>query len=277
MVSTFLHDNGGYPRRVVDNIELWPHLLKAYSSSNPVKVLAEGDSWLAYPEMLQTKNITCQLADANKETTVLLLCIASSGDEAVTMMSHSDNKKAMLGALQQYDFDVLLFSGGGNDIVGRYDFDFFLKYKDDGMSWQECILTDRLKRRILQIKNAYLDLLEYVFQYSKNQNIRVVTHTYDNLTPSPKGLFKNESWLYPFLKNANITDKNEQVEVVKHVMGMFVEMLKEVKESTQAQKRFIVVETNGLVKPNEWVNEIHPNASGFKKVADRIYEQAIKR
>ena len=74
-----------YIRRVAKDINEWVNLESAYQTYKPLRVLAEGDSWLAYPEILGTKNITYQLAD-NHENRVIILCLAHSGDEAVTMM-----------------------------------------------------------------------------------------------------------------------------------------------------------------------------------------------
>jgi hypothetical protein len=40
--------------------------------------------------------------------------------------------------------------------------------------------------------------------------------------------------------------------------------------------RFRVVDTRNFIEENEWLNEIHPTGEGFKKIADRIYNEGIK-
>lgn len=263
-----------YPRRVVNDPDKWMELVQAYATSKPKRILAEGDSWLAYPQILGSKNITLQLADNYDD--MIILCLAASGDEAVAMVSSLSNKAPLMSALRQYDFDVLLFSGGGNDVVGEWDFDFFLNEKTSGMSWQDCIHLERFERRLNQIENAYLDLLEYTFLYSRNKKIKVVTHTYDYLIPDPKGVVGGKSWMYPYLMVKNITEKSDQINIAKYLLNRFVEMLAEVAKSPIAQSRFQVVNTFGSVKSDEWANEIHPTSKGFMKVADKIYIESLK-
>ena len=266
--------SGAYPRLVVNDVAGWMELVQAYSTSKPKRLLAEGDSWLAYPQILGSKNITLQLADNYDD--MILLCLATSGDEAVAMLSSLSNKAPLMSALRDYDFDFLLFSGGGNDIVGAWDFDFLLKEKASGMNWQDCIHAERFDRRLDQIRNAYLDLLEYTFLYSRNKKIKVVTHTYDYPIPDPKGVVGGKSWMYPYLMAKKITDKSDQKNIAKYFMNRFAEMLAEVAKSPVAQSRFQVVNTFGLVKADEWANEIHPTAKGFKKIAKKIYVESLK-
>lgn len=191
------------------------------------------------------------------------------------MMSSLSNKKQLMDALISYEFDVLLFSGGGNDIVGEWDFDFFLNEKKDGMSWKECINEKRLARRVDQIKNAYLDLLDYTFAYARSKaTIKVVTHTYDYPIPDEKGVLGGKSWMWPYLMQKKIYDPTDQIEIAKHAIGKFAAMLGDIESS--ANGRFKAVNTCGLVRPNEWANEIHPSTEGFKKVTDKIYVEALK-
>ena len=97
------------------------------NARNPKRILAEGDSWFAYPRRFfafgDASNVVQVLG---KKKTYVILTTASNGDEAVIMMS-GDQKFSLMKKLKHIEFDVILFSGGGNDIVGKYDFDFFLK------------------------------------------------------------------------------------------------------------------------------------------------------
>ena len=166
-MPTFLGQNANYPMRVVSDPKLWEGLLWDYHTSipNPKRVLAEGDSWLAYPQLLGVKNIVWHLA--NNYEDVLLLSLAYSGDTAVNMLA---NREKLLETISKYEFDYLLFSGGGNDIVGKWDFDFMLNEYQAGMTAEDCINKKRFERRIDQIKLAYMDLLEYTFTYAKSKD-----------------------------------------------------------------------------------------------------------
>ena len=89
------------------------------------KILAEGDSWFAYPRrfliFVKDANIIDHLAE---KPNLIILNSSKNGDEAAEMVS-GDQKRAYLKRISKMDFNLVLFSGGGNDIVGRYDFDFY--------------------------------------------------------------------------------------------------------------------------------------------------------
>ena len=150
-MPTFLGQNAVYPMRVVNDSKQWEELLWAYHTSipNPKRILAEGDSWLAYPQILGVKNIVWHLANNNDYEDALLLSLAYSGDTAVNMLA---NREKLLEAISTYEFDYLLFSGGGNDIVGKWDFDFMLKDYKAGMTAEDCINKKRFERRIQKVK-----------------------------------------------------------------------------------------------------------------------------
>ncbi len=272
-MPNLLGQNAAYPMRVINDSKLWEDLLWAYHTSipKPKRVLAEGDSWLAYPQLLGVKNIVWHLA--NNYDDVLLLSLAYSGDTAVNMLA---NREKLLEALSKYEFDYLLFSGGGNDIVGKWDFDFMLKDYKKGMTAEECINKQRFERRIEQIKLAYMDLLEYTFEYAKSKNtIKVITHTYDKAIPNEKGVVSGSAWMWPYLVAKGITNASIQKEIAIYALGAFAEMVTMLAKEPICKGRFIVVETRDTVNPNEWENEIHPTTKGFKKVAEKIYQNII--
>lgn len=272
-MPTFLGQNAVYPMRVVNDSKQWEELLWAYHTSipNPKRILAEVDSWLAYPQILGVKNIVWHLANNNDYEDALLLSLAYSGDTAVNMLA---NREKLLEAISTYEFDYLLFSGGGNDIVGKWDFDFMLKDYKAGMAAEDCINKKRFERRIDQIKLAYMDLLEYTFTYAKSKDtIKVITHTYDKAIPNEKGVVSGKAWMWPYLVAKGITDKAIQKEIALHALGAFAEMVNKLANDPISKGRFIVVETRDTVNEDEWENEIHPTTKGFKKVAERIYRK----
>lgn len=263
----FPQNTDPYPMRMVDDPAKWPGLIQAYSTQPCKKILAEGDSWLAYPQLLGVKNICWHLANGYDD--VLLLSLVYSGDTVGNMLT---NREKLLETLFNHEFDYLLFSGGGNDVVGKWDFDFFLKPYQPGMTWQDCLDDVRLNRRIAQIKNGFLDLIEYTFTYAKSKDtIKIVTHTYDKVIPSKIGVLGMDSWLWPYLEAKNIKDPQMQFEIANEVLGRYASEIATLVSDHRAKGRFIQVETRGCVHPSEWENEIHPNSAGFKKVTAKIY------
>ncbi|QMV14967.1 peptidase C14 [Vibrio spartinae] len=264
---------------VTSDSRTYKKLLEDWYRPNKLRVLAEGDSWFAYPRKYLLfggdSNIIDHLADNSR---LLIYNTSCNGDEAVDMVS-GEQKLSLLKRLSHNEFDLLLFSGGGNDIVGRYDFGFFIREMKPGKTWEQCINKDRVEMKLQQIENTYRILCELTLDYSKNPNIQIITHTYDLVQPNKKGfeLFDviplGRSWVYPYLKQKGITDDNDQKKIVTYLLTQFKERL----QAVAAEYPILtVVNTQGLLNDSEWLNEIHPNSSGFGKVADCIFENAIK-
>ena len=257
----------------------------ARASPQLKRVLAEGDSWFAYPPKFIWFGGANNVVDWLKKdygNQFLLDDLSSNGDEAVAMLS-GDSKLEMLRRLNEDHFDILLFSGGGNDIVGRFDFDYFLLPKTATNTWQDCINYSRFERRLKQIQLAYADLVELTLQYSANPDIRILTHTYDLAIPSKEGatffggllqIDGGRSWMYPYLVDKGITGFADQKAIVHHLLTEFKTAMQQV--AADCRGALLVIDTHHTVKANEWLNEIHPNSQGFHKVAQKIYEQGIK-
>lgn len=241
---------------------------------NAMKILAEGDSWFAYPPKFiafgQASNVVAHLGSNHD---MVVYSSASSGDEAVAMLSGPE-KRSLCKRIQANNYDFLLFSGGGNDIVGRYDFDFLLQAKKPGGSWESCIKKDRLANKLEMLRLVYEDLIDRTYEYSGNRNIKIVTHTYDQAIPSMEGfeLFNTvplgKAWMGPFLKKKEINDPEDQKQIVSYILNAFRGMLLETQAMFPGQ--FYVVDTWGSVRDDQWLNEIHPTPAGFGTVAGKI-------
>ncbi|MBN1832081.1 MAG: hypothetical protein JW896_08210 [Deltaproteobacteria bacterium] len=131
-------------------------------------VVSEGDSWFAYPPKWiiagGTSNIISFLKKMDKFN---FLEMARNGDEIVDILS-GDSKFDILKAISENPVDFLLISGGGNDLVGSYDFEFLLRRNENGTKATDFINKQRFDRKISQITNAYADLVDYCSEYSKN-------------------------------------------------------------------------------------------------------------
>lgn len=251
-------------------------LLRRYPART--SIIAEGDSWFAYPPkgvlFGRPSNV---IAHLRRRERFNLLQLSSTGDEAVPMLS-GRSKFRLIKLLHRYPVDFLLFSGGGNDLVGRYDFEFFLRRGVSSSDWSDYLDHERLGRRIDQIENAYADLLDFCASYSANPELRVVTHTYDYAIPDPQGaeflggLFKihaGKSWVYPYLRDAGVPRRFDRT-IIRHLIDRLADCLLDLADANPG--RFIVADTRGTVNPTrEWLNEIHPTSKGFGKVTDVVY------
>lgn len=240
---------------------------------NAKRILAEGDSWFAYPRRYLLFGAAANVIDhLAKRPDLMIYNTASNGDEAVTMLS-GEQKLQLIKRINHHHFDHLLFSGGGNDIVGRYDLGFFLRPHRAGMHWQDCIIERRLAMKLEHLKISYQILCELAQEHSQNTDIKIITHTYDLAPPSETGfeLFDliplGSSWMQPYLLAKNIQSREDQAAIVGYLLGAFRQMLLNLGET---ERRLTVVDTQGLLQPEEWLNEIHPTSEGFGKIANAI-------
>jgi len=247
-------------------------------------IVSEGDSWFAYPKKWivvgKPSNLISHISSATWRK-ANFLTMASSGDEAVDMIS-GKQKHQLVDILRWHSkaknrkpVDLLLFSGGGNDIVGEDDFERFIKpYKKSYTTGRQCINLPRLNRKTKQIGLAYQELLDIRDHYTPST--LVLTHTYDYPYPSLTGaeflggLIKSKAWMKRFMDAAGI-EEALQADVIKVFMDS---MADEVLKIAAKREGFIVIDSRGtLAGKKEWLNEIHPTSKGFKAIANLMFEQ----
>ena len=177
-----------------------------------VTIVADGDSWFAYPpEWLPLggkTNLIEHLASLVRGK-ANFMDMAANGDEAVDILS-GKQKHALIKHLRWHEqarnrkpVDLLLFSGGGNDVVGENDFERFIyaRWRPEWTRAEQAVNQARLKRKAKQVGLALLELLDIRDQYSPDT--LVMTHTYDYPFPSLKGarfwggLYSTASWMKP--------------------------------------------------------------------------------
>lgn len=252
-----------------------------------VTIVAEGDSWFAYPPNWYLAGPPSNLIDHISSWTrrkANFYSPTSSGDEAIQMLS-GRQKHHIIDVLRWQPsrdnvnpVDVMLFSGGGNDIVGENDFERFLKPCQSGDTAKQYVHLTRLRRKARQIELAYHELIDIRDHYSKNTLI--VTHTYDYPYPSTQGgeflggLISIESWMKPYMDDINIPEEL-QCDVIRIFMDTLAEGLLKVQ---RVRSGFVVVDTRNTLKgKKEWLNEIHPTSKGFEDLARPIYNELVKR
>jgi len=247
-----------------------------------ITIVSEGDSWFAYPSKWfigKPPNLVSQISGWSRHRANFLK-MASNGDEAVDMVS-GKQKHELTKILRWHEdaknrkpVDLLLFSGGGNDVVGSNDFERFIRPYKSGYSARQCLRIRRLTRKIKQIGLAYEELLDIRDHYSPTT--LVMTHTYDYPFASLQGanflggLIKTEGWMKRFMDEIQIPD-SLQTAVIREVMDTMAE---EILAIAQSRPGFIAVDTRGTLMDKEnWENEIHPDEDGFTAIADRMYSE----
>ena len=250
-----------------------------------INIVAEGDSWFAYPRRFLISGPRANIIDHIAHTTarsgkVNLLRLAINGDEAVEMMSGAQkHDMARLLHTAGNDVHLILFSGGGNDVVGKWDMERLLNPYQAGFSAADCINTERFNRKIKQVSLAFEELIDIRNEYAPMA--KIVTHTYDWVQPDEKsakfiaGLVAKGPWIYPYMEDKGIPERLH-LPIVKKLLGELKTRLTNLASKPKNKDKFYVVNTQGILRPghgSDWKDEMHPTSSGFGRITEKYYGQ----
>lgn len=250
-----------------------------------VSIVAEGDSWFSYPPKSLVFGKKSNAMDhihgftrVDGQPHANILRLEASGDEAVEMTDPEKSQfQALRRTLRDCKPDLLLFSGGGNDIVGKRDLPPLLRDWSEGASAKECVEGTLFEERLAEIQSAYERILGACEELSPNTF--VITHAYDLPQPRDRGaeffwgLEITQPWLHPYLVKKGIRDATLQREVAEHLLTGFRRTLDALAVTTTQLR---VAPTQGTLTPGSeehWLNEIHPTSEGFRLVARVIYSE----
>lgn len=240
-------------------------------------MISEGDSWFGYPASTVPvshtgTNIIDHIEGSHRFN---ILRMENSGDEAGAIMSQGQRHRFhdVLSKLQQMDKepDYILFSAGGNDIVGEHDMMHFLNNWKPGMSAEDCIREERFKLRLEQIRLAYRELILFRNEYC--QNAYIITHGYDYPIPMDRparflfSIVKVKAWIKPYMDQKGIPAGDMQREIVRIMISRLNDMLDSL---CAGENRVIKVDTPGTLEEQDWRDEMHADRDGFKKIADKF-------
>jgi hypothetical protein len=252
----------------IDEYRLW--MAKEIDEGRkPLSILAEGDSWFNYS--LAGSDIIDFL---EKNLNIRINNLASPGDEVKEMLT-GEQKERLERELKRgphtsnrRKYDVLLFSGGGNDLVGVDRFYKWLHDYKSGMTAKQVINKNTLSAAFGLLSVGYSELIKIRNVHSPAT--KIVFHGYDFAIPNGKGVCFQGPWLLPGLKQRKVPKKLHR-DVVKEFLKSFNHFLLELKKNN---KNIVVVPTQGVLADNEWANEIHPTNKGFDKIS-RLFEGEV--
>jgi hypothetical protein len=223
-------------------------------------LISEGDSWFSYPLRPNVINVL----DTRAQRRISLLRLERSGEELLTILSGKQKDK-LRRQLKRYPVQALLLSGGGNDIVDRNLLPLLREKEPASRTWESCIKKGRVKSRLLQLKLAYQELID--IRDDVNEDCMIYTHGYDHAIPTGKGVkigpIKLGPWLKPYLDRRKINDPMDQRNVIRWLIDSFNEMQIGL---AAANPKVVFVDCRGTLGENDWHNELHPHAAGFRSV-----------
>lgn len=245
------------------------------------RFLAEGDSWFSFGSW-KLHSVLTQIRFA-KETAVVTL--AQPGDTIRRMSSLTKKNhalKSMLSTTHGFQWDAVLISGGGNDVIdeaGKIIPPSSGNQPGD-MSTDKYVDQSALEKILRNVRDGYAAIVDLRDgPKSPCRGVPLITHTYDLVTPrdSPSRflLLQMGPWLQPALTAARIPPSRWN-DVADYILSALARALQELETTLP---NFHVAPTQGTLTranpgskgiSNDWDNEIHPHGKGFKKIADLI-------
>lgn len=241
------------------------------------RLLAEGDSWFTLGG-LPTSNLLFSLELA---ASAIVVNCALPGDTIRHMAEIAANRELQAAMSERfgYRWDAILLSGGGNDLIDAVDRIIVAGRGRAPDAWiNAAVLTATLDDivesygRIVAARDA---------PASANAGKRIVVHTYDYTTPNNTpatflGLPAVGPWFWRRFETLGLADAGLRAAITDRVLDRLAETLLGLASRFPA---FQAVDTRGTLvraatgatgNDNDWLNEIHPNSGGYRKIADRI-------
>jgi lysophospholipase L1-like esterase len=246
--------------------------------------LAEGDSWFSFGSFFGNS-----LLDALEfDKRALITQTAMPGDTLSRMADwwRDLNFNNLLSGATAWRFDAVFISGGGNDLINA------LQRSDPGtgvlkkflpgnppVNAQDCIDTAAFARFDTYLRANFGEISQRVAASALNAGAPIFVHTYDFATPRDSGAGPGKGpWLCEAFRAHNIPEMM-WVPLMELLFGRLRSLIMQL-----ALPNVFVIDTLGtLVRAQttdtgptlHWLNEIHPNADGYRELAKR-WKQGVE-
>ena len=238
-------------------------------------VVAEGDSWFSIADVVGHLDDPQGSGSDKDQRQWALLRLERAGDEMLTILSGAQRAKLRC-YLKRWEVDALLFSAGGNDIVGPDLLPLLRDYRE-GAEARDLVQYSRFERRLHQIQDGYRELLDLLSDVG--QTSKVFVNSYDYIEPSKNGaelmgfLKVSGPWVLPYMKERGIP-RELRGPVIRLLIDAFAAAVDVVAREPRGVGRMIRVETRDLVK-GDWKDEIHPDRKGARRIA-KAFEMELR-
>ena len=238
--------------------------------TRPLQVLAEGDSWFDYPVPFFGGGVIPRLED---RLGVPVLNLAKTGDEVRYMLGVEERilliQQLANGCPAGGPWDVVLFSGGGNDIVDN-PMALWIRNFNAATSPAGHLKQERFDAALTLVRAGFEDLIALRDDLSPGTHL--VFHAYDFAIPDNRGICHLGPWLRPtFNLKGFPADRVKSTAVVKVMLQQFAAML----QSLAVTPGVTFINGQGTLAPqvSSWHNELHPARAGFTAFAELFYQK----
>ena len=254
------------------------------------RILVEGDSWMDRSSMFHTSLLQCLAPVFDKSfEDVMFVNVAMFGDTMRRMGGQAQNDfSSWLNDDLGWKFDAILLSAGGNDFIdAARDPDAGLGILKDlavqprPASGHNCIDREAVAKLVGFLDFHFGRLYDVVQNSRFHADVPVFLNNYD--TPTARNahvLAGNKAWLYEAYRKNSIP-----AALWPDLTGsIFNDVQTTIAGWTTDRANVHVVPTDGTLTPaaegtegsdGDWLNEIHPNASGWHKLA-KVWHAKLK-
>jgi hypothetical protein len=201
------------------------------------------------------------------------LNLAKAGDEVRYMLGVEERavltKHLTDGCPAGGPWDVLLFSGGGNDIVGN-PMALWVNDWDPALPPADHIKKARFDAALALVRAAYEDLI--ALRDKLSPTTLLIFQGYDFAIPDGRGICGLGPWLKPTFDLCKFPALAARQAVVKVMLEQFAAML-----ASLVGAKVTFINGQGTLAPqsSSWHNELHPARAGFETFAD-IFQLKLK-
>ncbi len=242
------------------------------------RFLAEGDSWFSIGA-IPSSNLLYQLRLKRR---AVILNLGYPGDTIGNVSQFAANPefaRRLAHPKWASAWDAILLSGGGNDLIDRAS--DIIRRNRTGETGTDFIDAEKLEALKDDVRSAYdriVGLRDSPGSPSAGKPIVVHTYSYPTPRPAPAHFFivpLTRPWMHPVLEKQKVP-KALRAEVAKDLLDGLADALLELQAKLPA---FHVVDTRSLLwsaeidakgNSGDWLNEIHPNSDGYRKIAKRL-------
>jgi lysophospholipase L1-like esterase len=246
------------------------------------RILAEGDSWFTIGA-IPSSNLLYQL---RLSRTAVILNLGYPGDTIANMSQLSRNTefaRRLAHPNWATKWDAVLMSAGGNDLIDQA-YDLLVQAPAPHAAPEDCVDQERLREFCKGVTEGFERIVEQRDSAaSPNKGIPVVLHTYDYPTPRPAPanflfLPMTRPWLLPAFQRRQVPP-DMHIPISRYLLDALAETLLKLESSLPHVR---VVDTRNRLKParagakgnsGDWLNEIHPNSDGYKKIAKALQDE----
>lgn len=238
-----------WANRIARAKRLIQYRLKTAGNFTGHRIVDEGDSWFQYPFLLDDI-----VDNFNKEDDFAVFSLSAGGDLIEHIAVHREYDEA----LSETAANVLLLSGGGNDLLGNGRFSQLLNpYKPDTSP------LDMINQQILELVSDRI--IGYYRQicsdvYRNHPHVTIFVHGYDTPLPMHGGEYFGKP-----LEDAGIP-----LEVGRQIIELIVTYFKSrLSILTEDYSNYKFVDLTGTVGSHlkSWEDELHPDNAGFRRAA----------